>query len=226
MAKSGWILDGEILEMKVYKVKTEDEWHKLRSQVITASNAATLVGCNPYSSPNKLRNPEPFVGNSYTLIGQVLEPAVVEMVNKILGTKFRLFEENPGEKVFYTKNLLGATPDATDGNILLECKSTRPYTFIKYSGYPPLTYLIQTQVQMYVTNYTECYLAIMSTNLTQENAEIKWPMRIYKVCYNKEICDILNKESKRFQENKTFRVNSKIKKRVKLLLSLCYESIY
>lgn len=211
--------------MKITKVKSEKEWHALRSQTVTASNAAVLVGCNPYSSPNKLRNPEPFSGNAFTITGQLLEPVVVDMTNRVLGTNFKLFEQTKDEKVFYAKGNLGATPDAYDGDILLECKSTRPHTFQKYSGYPPLTYLIQTQVQMECTGTKECYLAIMSTNLTQKTTEMKWPISIFRVWKNDAICAILQEESKRFMENETFRVKSAYKKKAKVLLSLCYERI-
>lgn len=212
-------------KVEIHKVKTEAEWHILRSQCVTASNAAVLVGCNPYSSPNKLRNPEPFEGNAFTLTGQVLEPVVVDVTNRVLGTNFKLYEQEKDEKVFYTESYLGATPDAVEGDILLECKSTRPHTFLKYSGYPPLNYLVQTQVQMECTGLDLCYLSILSTNLTQKTAEIKWPITIFKIWKNQELCDILQEEAKRFTENETFRVKSKYKKKVKLLLSTCYERI-
>lgn len=209
-------------DMGKHVVKEESEWLKLRSGTVTASEAATLVGLNPYSSPAKLRNPEPFEGNSFTKVGQMLEGVVVNVVNQVLDTKFKLFEQSYGGKVFYTKEALGATPDAFDGEVLLECKTTRPHTFYKYKGYPNIVYLIQTMVQMYCTGFKEAYLGIMSTDLTQETFELKWPIVIYKVLYNEDICDILNREAIRFNEPKMFRVNSKYKKQVKLLLSLSF----
>jgi len=213
--------------MKTYIVNTEEEWHALRGTCITASNAATLVGCNPYSSPNKMRNPDPFTGNSFTITGQMLEPVVVDMTNRVLGTEFQLFEQEKNQKVFYTEGRLGATPDAFDDNDnLLECKSTRPHTFHKYSGYPPLTYLIQTQVQMECTGLNTCYLSIMSTDLTQATFEMKWPIVVYKVWKNDQLCAILQEEAKRYMENDTFRVKSATKKKAQLLLSLCYERVH
>ena len=213
--------------MKKYTVKTDKEWHALRETCITASNAATLVGCNPYSSPNKMRNPEPFTGNAFTLTGQLLEPTVVALTNIVLGTEFELFEQTKDEKVFYKNGPLGATPDAHENDILLlEAKTTRPHTYHKYSGFPPLTYLIQTQVQMYCTGIRTCYLAIMNTDLTQKTFEINWPITIFKVVQSDQLCDILVEEANRFMDNETFRVQSKHKKKAKLLLSLCYEKIW
>ena len=209
-----------------YIVKTEAEWLELRKQYITASQAAVLVGADPYSSPSSIKNPTPFFGNAYTRVGQILEPVVVNVVNDVLGTTFKLFENSEGHKEFFTDGHLGATPDAHDNRkILLECKTTRPRTYVKYSGVPPSKYLIQLIVQMMCTKAKKGYLAIMSTDLTQLSAELKWPITIYKVWRDDRICDILKLEAERFRTNKTFRVDSKVKQKVKLLLTLCYERI-
>lgn len=207
-------------------VKTEAEWLELRKQYITASEAAVLVGADPYSSPAKIRNPEPFNGNSFTFVGQMLEPVVVNVTNKVLGTHFELFENASGHKEFYTAGHLGATPDAhEDRKILLECKTTRPNTYLKYSAVPPSKYLIQLLVQMLCTETDMGYLSIMSTDLTQATAVLKWPITVYQVWKCGTICDILKIQAEKFRNSKTFRVDSKIKQRVRLLLTLCYKRI-
>lgn len=207
-------------------VKTEAEWLALRKQYITASGAATLVGADPYSSPAALRNPPPFFGNSFTRVGQMLEPVVVNVFNDIMGTSFRLYENEAGHKEFYTLGRLGATPDAhQDNKILLECKTTRPQTYIKYGAVPPSKYLIQLIVQMMCVGVSDGYLAIMSTNLTQASAHLIWPISIYKVWTDSRLCDILILEAERFSTNATFRVNSAVKQKVKLLLTTCYEDV-
>jgi putative phage-type endonuclease len=209
-----------------YIVKTEEKWLELRKQFITASQAAVLVGADPYASPSSITNPTPFFGNAFTRVGQVLEPVVVSVVNDVLGTTFKLFENKEGHKEFFTEGYLGATPDAhQDRKVLLECKTTRPKTYIKYSGVPPSKYLIQLLVQMMCTKAKKGYLAIMSTDLTQQTAELNWPITIYKVWRDDRICDILKTEAERFRSEKAFRVNSKVKQKVKLLLTLCYERI-
>ena len=210
----------------MHLVKTEEEWLELRKQYITASAAAVLVGADPYSSPAKLRTPEEFHGNSFTFVGQMLEPVVVNVTNAVLGTRFVLYETPEGYKEFYTEGLLGATPDAhEDRKILLECKTTRPHTYLKYSAVPPSKYLIQLLVQLMCTGLDVGYLAIMSTDLTQKTAELKWPITVFKVWKCGSICDILKTQAEKFISSKTFRVDSKIKQKVRLLLTLCYERV-
>lgn len=211
-------------------IKTEADWLDIRKKYITASNAAVLVGADPYSSPGKLRNPEPFFGNAFTRVGQMLEPVVVNVVNDVLQLKgedkFALYENAEGHKEFYTEGYLGATPDAhSNRTILLECKTTRPKTYLKYSVLPPEKYLIQLMVQLICTGLSEGLLAIMSTNLTQQTSTLEWPIKIYKVFKNEKICDIILQEAEKFMNNKTFRVSSKVKQSVKLLLSLSYEEM-
>lgn len=207
-------------------VKNEAEWLALRKQYVTASEAAVLVGADPYSSPAKLRNPSPFEGNAFTRVGQMLEPIVVAVANQVMGTSFELFETICGSKEFYTCGLLGATPDAHENRkILLEAKTTRPKTYLKYSGVPPSKYIIQLMVQLMCTDLSEGYLAIMSTDLTQASSTLKWPITIYKILKDERICDILKAQAQKFRDNKTFKVDSKIKQKVKLLLPLCYERV-
>lgn len=209
-----------------YIVKNESEWHALRKQYVTASEAAVLVGADPYSSPAKLRNPQPFSGNAYTKVGQMLEPIVVNVVNDILNSKYELFENQRGHKEFYTSGHLGATPDAHEyRRRLLECKTAKPSAYVKYMGAPPNKYLIQLQTQMECVGVAEGLLAIMSTNLSQTSFTLEWPISIYSVLKCPEICGILKEQAAKFKQNETFRVDSKIKQKVQLLLSLCYRRL-
>lgn len=214
--------------MTKHIVKTEEEWHALRGQYITASEASVLVGADPYSSPKALRETSTFTGNSFTKVGQMLEPVVVKVVNDILGTNFKLFENTEGHKEFYTNGHLGATPDAYYNKILLECKTTRPKTFLNYEIVPPSKYIIQNLVQQICVEEEQYedygYLAIMSTNLTQASAELIWPISIFKVWKCDRICDILKEQAQKFKDKpEKFRVESKVKQTVKLLLPLCWE---
>ena len=222
-------------------VKTEEEWHKLRKQCITASEAAVLVGADPYSSPAKIRNPSEFKGNAFTAVGQLLEPVVVNVTNQVLGTHFSLYETAEGAKEFYTEGNLGATPDAhQDHQILLECKTVNAKGYLKYSSVPPDKYLIQLMTQGICTEITEKtnYLALLNTgmkyiweyekfmqNIPTDINKRKWPITVFSVTQNNEICDILKREAERFTENKNFRVDSKIKQKVKLLLGTAWERV-
>ncbi len=217
--------------MTLHIVKTEADWLELRKSYITASSAAVLVGADPYSSPAKLRTPEPFNGNAFTFVGQMLEPIVVNVTNDVLklsgDARFVLYETEQGYKEFYTEGLLGATPDAhSERKILLECKTTRPQTYLKYSAVPPSKYLIQLLVQLMCTNLTEGYLSIMSTDLTQASAQLRWPISVFKIWKDVRICDIIKEQAQKFTDNKTFRVDSKVKQKIKLLLTMCYRREY
>lgn len=210
--------------MTKHIVKTETEWHKLRAQCVTASEAAVLVGADPYSSVASLRRPSEFTGNAFTRVGQMLEPVVVNVVNDVLGTSYRLFENAEGHKEFYTREGLGATPDAhQERKKLLECKTTRPQSYIKYGAVPPAKYIIQLLVQLYCTELSEGHLAIMSTNLTQATSTLKWPISVFKVWTDDRISATLKEEAQRFKENDKFRVNPTVKQKIKLLLPMCYE---
>jgi hypothetical protein len=207
-------------------VKTEEEWLTLRAKYITASNAAVLVGADPYSSPAALRNPPAFSGNAFTRVGQMLEVVVINVANDVLGTKFRLYENDQGHKEFYTCGLFGATPDAhQDNKMLMEAKTTRPKTYVKYAGVPPSKYLIQLIVQLMCVDLEEGYLSIMSTDLTQTTSTLNWPISVFKVRRDDRICDILKEQAQKFIDNKTFRVDSKVKQRIKLLLTMCYTRV-
>lgn len=207
-------------------VKTEADWLALRKKYITASEAAVLVGADPYSSPAKLRNPSPFEGNAFTKVGQMLEPVVCNVTNAVMGTSFELYENDSGHKEFYTEGLLGATPDAHQNRkILLECKTTRPHTYLKYGAVPPSKYLIQLIVQMMCVGVAEGYLAIMSTDLTQSSSKLKWPISIFHVLPDERICSILKEQAQKFTDNEKFRVDSKIKQRVRLILTTCYREV-
>jgi len=207
-------------------IKTEADWLDIRKKYITASNAATLLGADPYSSPAALRNPPEFHGNAFTRVGQMLEPVVVNVVNDVLGLTFELYETADGSKEFYTEGHLGATPDAhMDRKVLLECKTTRPTTFIKYGSVPPSKYLIQLIVQMMCTGIPEGLLAIMSTNLTQRTSTLCWPIKIFKVLPDERICGMLREQAERFVTNEKFRVDSSVKQKTRILLSMCYEEI-
>jgi predicted phage-related endonuclease len=210
-------------------LKTEADWLAIRKDYITASEAAVLVGADPYSSPKSIKEPSTFTGNAFTLVGQLLEPVVANLTNIVLGTRFVLYEQESNVKEFYTNGHFGATPDAhQDRKVLLECKTTRPKTFIKYGSVLPSKYMIQNIIQQMcvedlAVNYG--YISVMSTDLTQHTSEVNWPISVFKIWKDKTLCDILQEEAERFKTKPTFRVNSKVKQKVKLLLAMGCERI-
>lgn len=221
--------------MKILNLKTEKEWLKARKEVVTATEASVLLGVNRWTSPNKMvqeKYNSTFKGNAYTKLGQFLEPVVVNLTNEVLKTKFTLLETEEIGKIFYmdSKIGLGATPDATNGRVFLECKTTKPLNFIKYSSSPPLYYICQVMVQMFCADMKESFISIMSTDLTQHRPEPNWPIVIFKVTRSKKLDQLLIQEVERFwrlrKEDKKFRVDSKVKTLAKLLLSTSFKRIY
>lgn len=214
-------------------LKGDKEWQEARKQVITATEAPILLGLNPYSSPMKMweeKANKTFHGNAYTQIGQWLEPVVVQIANQQLSTNFKIIENEIG-KIFYKHDqlALGATPDAIDGNSFLECKTTKPYNFLRYRYNPPAYYIGQLQTQLMCAGFDVGYLAIMSTDLTQESEELKIPITIFKVTKCEPLWDLIKQEVNRFwdchKREKQFRVSSEVKRKAKLLSSICYTQI-
>ena len=45
-----------------YEAQKSDEWLKLRGKMLTASDAATAIGCNPYSSESEFGGYTTYMG--------------------------------------------------------------------------------------------------------------------------------------------------------------------
>jgi len=216
----------------VKRVKTEEEWHNLRDKVITATQAPSIFGLNPYKSVTKMWEEKfnsTFTGNAYTDVGEWLEPVIVQTTNKVLGRQFQLFESEG--KAFYMNEevRLGATPDATDGKVLLECKSTGPHNALKWAYFPPYHYLMQLYIQLYCTDMEEGYLAILGTNLAQKSQELRLPLSIFSLTKDKRVTIIIEKEMQRFwkciEDNKRFRVNRRYTTMIKWIFRMNLEKL-
>lgn len=214
-------------------LKGDKEWLKARQQVITATEAPTLLGLNPFSSPAKMwaeKTEKTFVGNSYTQIGQWLEPVVVTITNSLLRTDFQIIENEIG-KIFYQHDSarLGATPDAIGTNEFLECKTTKPLNYLKYKYCPPIYYLVQLQVQLICAQFDTGYLAIMSTDLSQADDVLRLPITIFKVTRQPRLEELLIQEVNRFWDCRKrevqFRVASKVKRESGILMNMCYSKV-
>jgi hypothetical protein len=218
------------------ELKTREEWLAARKKVITATEAPILLGLNKYSTPAQMQKEKEegaFTGNAFTIVGNWLEPVVIQATNMLLGINAKLIEEN-GTKTFYQHDTvaLGATPDAFVESLpgFLECKTTRPVNYLKYSATPPAYYVMQLITQLHCANYKTGYLAIMSTDLTQNSPELKIPLTVYQVRWNRKLCEILESEVNRYwkckEEGKMFKVNSKVRDAALLLISISYNKVY
>ena len=135
------------MNFKEINPNNEVEWLELRRNVLTATDMGVILGLNPWKSVSELvagKEEVKIIDNSYIWLGQTLEPVVVEAVNKMLSTNFKLLDSEGKRSFFVDKKLgLGATPDAGDGTYLLECKSTRPGNYLRWHGWPPSYYIAQ-----------------------------------------------------------------------------------
>lgn len=212
----------------------ESEWLNLRSTVLTASDIAVIMGLNGYRSVADMMGdkaePKSF-SNAYTWMGIALEPVVVLATNKVLDRNFKLYEDLKGKSFFIDKQLrLGATPDAYDDIQLLECKSTKPFNFLRYSGWAPIYYLSQLYTQLICTNKESGLLAILSTNLSQSSENLNIPIHIFELKRDIRIDDMILQEVKRFWEtigrSKIYRVNRKQVMELELMLRIKSKRIY
>tara|TARA_Y100000389_G_scaffold162170_1_gene164854 strand:- start:6864 stop:7625 length:762 start_codon:yes stop_codon:yes gene_type:complete len=132
-----------------------DEWYKLREQRLTASDVATAIGMNPYSSRadlvyKKSGGPNTFKGNEATKYGQKWEDHAISR-----------YEEKTGKKVIDfglishpTIDMLGGSPDGvcTDCTVIeVKCPLKREIIPGEIPGY----YFPQVQVVMECLNMEE-----------------------------------------------------------------------
>jgi len=210
---------------------TEQEWLEIRQKVLTASDIGVILGLNPWKTVKELIESKAniqILDNSYMWLGRQLESLVVECTNKVLNSSFELFNY---KAFFVDRNIgLGATPDAGDKKVLLECKSTRPSNALKWGNLPPLYYLTQLYTQMICCNRNTGYLSILSTNLTQRNSELYLPISVHKIERDLKLDNIILEEVRRFWNcksvNKQYRVDRKQTSMLELKLRAMVNKIY
>lgn len=162
--------------MPITKVKTEnhEEWKALRGQYIGGSDAAAVVGLNPYRSPYSLwaektgRVPG-FEGNLATEVGTYLEEFVAQKFAEETGKKVRranqsfLNSDYPWAIANIDREIVGE--DAG-----LEIKTTSEMNLKKFKGGEyPAQYYCQAVHYMAVTGKKRWYLAVLIGN-----REFRW----------------------------------------------------
>jgi putative phage-type endonuclease len=145
------------------------EWFAQRYKKLTSSDAATVLGINPYSKPHELLfkkcgyDPKPFISNIATLHGQKYEDTAIELYCRITGK----FNYNFGcicytdvHKEFcnydFRYDFLAGSPDGIaesiynpdEEPILLEVKC--PYRRPIKDGYIPEYYYPQVQLNLFI----------------------------------------------------------------------------
>lgn len=221
------------MSFKELRPESDEAWLELRTKVLTATDMGVVLGLNKYKSVKQLVEGktkwEP-LDNSYIWLGQVLEPVVVEATNKALNSNFKLYE-NGSRSFFVDEELrMGATPDAGNGELLLECKSTKPGNYLRWAGWPPAYYLSQLYTQMMCVGMDVGYLAILSTNLSQKDEHLKLPLHVHKLVRDEKLDKIFIDTVKEFWETidsgKMYRVKRKNAPGLELLIRSRTSKIY
>lgn len=218
------------MSFKILLPKDDKEWLELRQKAITATEVGVILGLNKwrtikdiYQSKQEINQ----IDNSYVWLGQQLEPVVVQAVNKMTGSNFQLF---PNKTFYFSEELgLGATPDAAEGNILLECKTTKPANYLRWAYIPPAYYLVQLYTQMIATNAQVGLLGILSTDLTQHSDELNLDLSIFSMVRCSNMDDVITTEVKRFwncyRDGKMFRRNIRLCMQTEVNLYLLAEKV-
>lgn len=150
-----------------HKYKNREEWLELRRGYIGGSDAAAIVGMNPYKSAYALwaektgKVPE-FTGNVTTKVGSFLEQLVAEMFSDETGKKVR-------RKNAMLENTLYPWAEANVDRMvcgepaLLECKTTNSFPAMRQirGGEFPDMWYCQMLHYLAVTGLKRAYLAVI-----------------------------------------------------------------
>lgn len=182
----------------ITKVKTasHEEWKALRSKYIGGSDAAAVIGLNPFSSPYALwaektgRVPS-FDGNLATEVGTYLEDFVAKLFERETGKKVRRVNQS-----FFNSDYPWAIANI-DREIVgedagLEIKTTSELNLKSFKGGEyPANYYCQAVHYMAVTGKQRWYLAVLIGNkdfriftIERDEAEIAALMTAEKDFWN------------------------------------------
>ena len=131
------------------KQKTE-EWYNVRKKIITATDVAIILECNPYMKKSELLynkiNDIMTVENNIIKWGEEYEDIIAEFYSKIKKVKV----DKIGLIIHNDYKWLGASPDGIiNNNKLLEIKCIWSRNI---GEEVPLMYWIQVQIQLEVCN--------------------------------------------------------------------------
>lgn len=222
------------MESKVFE-RGSQEWLEFRKDFVTATEISILLGMNKYTSPSKLLkeklNPT-FTANVYTRMGKILEPAVANLAEDILGIKIQSNEKDGQDVVYFHEFLkLSATPDGTaqiaEGSYAVELKTTSRKNLETWSKSVPVHYAVQLIQQMILTKADGGFLVIMTPEYPQ------LPAVIYRIDGRvpARIIDQLSNVARRFMaalyvEERVFRRDKCAEEEVNAFISDKFECIH
>lgn len=189
---------------EITKVKTanHEEWKELRSHYIGGSDAAAVVGLNPYSSAfslwaEKTGKIPGFDGNLATEVGTYLEEFVAQKFAQETGKKVRKANQS-----FFNSDypwaIANIDRDVVGEDAGLEIKTTTELNLKKFkNGEYPANYYAQMVHYLAVTGKKRWYLAVLIGNrefkwftLDRDEAEIEALMTAEKDFWNHVTQDI------------------------------------
>lgn len=154
-------------------IESKGQWLKLRRHDVTASEVAALFGCHPYRTmldvyASKVGEGGDQGDNPAMRRGRLMEPAVALAVGEAR-PDWQIVKETD----YYRDTIarLGATPDYRiegdpRGLGMLEIKTVAPDKFEEWTAGPPLSYTLQTLVQMMLTKASWGVIGVMVMNRT------------------------------------------------------------
>jgi len=162
-------MDPRIQELLSYEYAPQrsEEWLRLREGMLTASDAATALGVNPYEKPKDLIlkkcGYKKFNGNNATVHGNKYE----EEARDIYCLRYGEVAHEIGLRPHPLYSFLGGSPDGiTESGKLLEIKCP-----LRRDIKPevPVYYMPQLQLLMDILNLDECHF------IQYKPSDITWP---------------------------------------------------
>jgi putative phage-type endonuclease len=150
-----------------YAAQRSEEWLKLRGNMLTASDAATAIGVNPYEKPEDLIlkkcGHKKFDGNQATFHGNKFE----DEARDIYCEKYNEVSHEIGLYPHPTIKWLGGSPDGiTESGKLVEIKCPLRR---KITPEVPVYYMPQLQLLMEILDLEEAVF------IQYKPAELTWP---------------------------------------------------
>lgn len=165
----------------IFPVNSRADWLAMRKMDVTASEVPALFGLSKWSSALQVFGDKTGTGkdggdNMAMKAGRIMEPAVAAAVQELhpewslekASKYYRDQEHRIGCTPDYFRVVLGDTPLQTE-KLPVECKFVQPSVFQRdWADGPPLMYVLQTLVQIYVTGASKGYLAVMIDNRAKD----------------------------------------------------------
>lgn len=155
--------------IKEFKTQTHEEWLELRGKYIGGSDAAAVVGMNPFKSAyalwaEKTGKSEPFTGNLATEVGTFLEEFVAKKFEEETGKKVRRNNRSlVNDK--YPFAIANIDREVVGEDAGLEIKTTSELNTKSFkNGEYPANYYCQCMHYMAVTGKSKWYLAVLIGN--------------------------------------------------------------